>query len=230
VYYVHLDLDEIEVVDRRIRLLSHNRANVMSFRDSDHMASEGVSLRESVRRYLRELGIEPDEVRVSLLTNTRIFGYVFNPVSFYFVRGRVDDRLRLVIAEVHNTHGEEQVYPLVREGVDGVYRSSADKRMYVSPFINVEARYEFECRQLDDGGYDLRIDEFEPGQRSDGAPFFQAQLRVRPLPLTNVNVVKMLLRYPLMTAQTIGLIHWQGLKLWLRGVRYRKHTPKEAGT
>lgn len=232
VYYVHLDLDEVAEIDRRIRLFSYNRANVMSFRDTDHMARDGMSLRDSVRAYVREMGIDPNDVTVSVLTNTRILGYVFNPVSFYFVRDRVDDGLRLVIAEVHNTHGEEHVYPLARNGADGTYRSSAEKQFYVSPFIEMAARYEFECRELPNGAYDLRIDEFEPeeGSKTGRQPFFQAQLLVRPLPLTNGIVFKMLVRYPLITARTVALIHWQGLKLWLRGVRYRKHTPKEAGT
>jgi DUF1365 family protein len=234
VYYVHLDLDEIEDVDRRIRLLSHNGRNVLSFRDSDHMAAPGCSLRDTLRAHIAGLGIDPERAQVSLLTNTRIFGYVFNPVSFYFVRDRTTDALLHVIAEVHNTHGEEHVYDLSHEGDDGggVYRSSAGKRMYVSPFIEMAADYAFECRELADGAYDLRIDEFRLDARGDATPagapqpFFEAQLLVKPLPLTNANVAKMLLRYPAMTLRTIALIHWQGLKLWLRGVKYLPHTPR----
>lgn len=233
VYYLHLDLDEIEKVDDRIALLSYNGRNVLSLRDSDHMAAADCSLRETLRNYLRERGIEPDAAHVSLLTNARVFGYVFNPVSFYFVRSRETEELQLVIAEVHNTHGERHMYDLVREGDGEVYRSRAEKQFYVSPFIDMSGRYEFACRELAGGAYDLRIDEYRPS--SDGVPnerpFFQAQLVVKPLPLTNANVVKMLVRYPFMTLRTIYLIHWQGLKLWLRGVKYLPHRPKErAGT
>ena len=229
VYYVHLDLDEIAVVDRKIKLLSHNKANVLSFRDSDHMARDGQPLRDTMHARLRARGIDPDAMHVSLLTNARVFGYVFNPVSFYFVRGREEDALQLVVAEVHNTHGEEHVYDLTRAEDGEVYRSSADKSMYVSPFIDMAGHYRFECRELATGGYDLRIDEFRADERAcaSAKPFFQAQLVVEPLPLTNANVAKMLVRYPLITLRTIYLIHWQGLKLWLRGLKYLPHRPKE---
>ncbi len=238
VYYVDLDLDEIDEVVRRIVPFSHNRFNVMSFMDRDHMGVAGEGVRGAVRARLVARGIDPGTVRVSLLTNTRILGYVFNPVSFYLVRRRVGDALELVFAEVHNTHGEEHVYDLVRDGAapdvqagapalrspGAVYTSRADKAMYVSPFIDMEGRYVFECREGAGGAYDLRINEDHGDEL-----FFEAQLLVAPRALTNANVARMLLRYPFMTLKTIGLIHWQGLKLWLRGVKYQSHTPKEAG-
>jgi DUF1365 family protein len=245
VYYVDLDLDEIDEVARRIVPLSRNRFNVMSFLDRDHMGSAetnapatetcartgtpprtptmaGDGVRAAVRARLAARGIDPDAVRVSLLTNTRILGYVFNPVSFYLVRDRADDALRTVLAEVHNTHGEEHVYDLERVDDGAVYTSRAQKVLYVSPFIDMDARYVFECREGAGGAYDLRIDEYQGDEL-----FFQAQLRVSPRPLTNANVARMLARYPFMTLKTIGLIHWQGLKLWLRGVKFHSHKAAE---
>ncbi len=222
VYYFDLDLDEIGDVDRGIRVFGYNRRNVLSFRDSDHMSASGLGIRDALREHLSARGVDPDGVRVSLLTNTRVFGYVFNPVSFYFVRDRATLVLQHVIAEVHNTHGERHVYDLDRAPGGEVYASTAEKAMYVSPFIEMDARYAFECREDPGGAYDLRIDEY----RGDDL-FFQAQLRVAPQPLTNANVTKMLIRYPFMTLKTIGLIHWQGLKLWLRGVKYLPYTPPD---
>ncbi len=222
VYYVDLDLDEIDEVARRIKPFSHNRFNILSFMDRDHMGATGPGVRAAVRQRLAARGIDPDAVRVSLLTNTRILGYVFNPVSFYLVRDRADDALRLVMAEVHNTHGEEHVYDLERAGDGAVYTSRAEKALYVSPFIDMDARYVFECREEAGGAYDLRIDEYKGEEL-----FFQAQLLVSPRPLTNANVARMLARYPFMTLKTIGLIHWQGLKLWLRGVKFHSHKAHE---
>ena len=222
VYYVDLDLDEIDEVARHIVPFSRNRFNIMSFLDRDHMGATGQGVRAAVRVRLAERGIEPDAVRISLLTNTRLLGYVFNPVSFYVVRDRRDGALRTVLAEVHNTHGEEHVYHLDRVGDGDVYVSHMDKVLYVSPFIDMDARYVFECREGAGGEYDLRIDEYQGDEL-----FFQAQLRLKPRPLTNANVARMLARYPLMTLKTIGLIHWQGLKLWLRGVKFRSHKPHE---
>jgi DUF1365 family protein len=227
VYYVHLDLDELEEAARKIALLSYNGRNALSFRDTDHIGGSDGPLRERLRAYMEDRGFDPDGVRVSLLTNARVFGYVFNPVSFYFVRDRLTDGLLLVIAEVHNTHGEEHMYDLARDESTDVYRSAADKKLYVSPFIDMDGRYAFECRELAGGVYDLRIDQFRRNEGPDSQPFFQAQLLVKPVALTNANVVKMLVRYPFMTLRTIHLIHWQGLKLWVRGVKYLPHRPKE---
>lgn len=226
VYYCYIDLDEIGEVDRRIWPLSYNRFNVLSFLDGDHIGG-GVpptGIRESVRTHLAERGVDVGNGSVGILTNARVLGYVFNPVSFYFVRS-VDGGLRHLMAEVHNTHGERHVYDLTRDPEDAaVYRSAATKEFYVSPFIDMDARYEFSCSEQH-GRLALRIDEY----RGD-ALFFQADLQLAPRPFTNANVARMLARYPLITLKTIGLIHWQGLKLWLRGEKYRKHTPREVKT
>jgi hypothetical protein len=221
VYYCEFDLDEIQEVARRIHVLAYNRFSVMSFYDSDH-APSGRTVRAEVRDHLTARGIELDGARVSLLTNTRILGYVFNPVSFYFVRSR-DGVLQHVMAEVHNTHGEQHTYDLARlPGEEGVYCSRAEKEFYVSPFIDMEARYEFRALEDADGRLHIRIDEFQGASK-----FFRAQLDLDPRPLTNGNIALMLARYPLITLKTISLIHWHGLKLWLGGVRYRPNPGRQ---
>ena len=223
VYYCDFDLDEIREAARRIRLLSYNRFNVMAFFDRDHVREPGVTVNDALGVHLTERGIDTSGVRVSLLTNTRILGYVFNPVSFYFVRSPAGE-LRRVVAEVHNTHGDQYMYDLVRvPAEEGLYVSRVEKAFYVSPFIDMDARYEFRFREDSHGRLDIRIDEFHGSEM-----FFRAQLNLQPRPLTNANVARMLIRYPFITFKTIGLIHWQGFKLWLRGVRYRPYGGKAA--
>ena len=218
VFYCGFDLDELPEADRRLRLFSYNRGNVMSLQDRDHFGIGRGGIRAAVRERLASSGIDPAACTVTLLTNTRILGYVFNPVSFYLVRDG-HGSLCHVIAEVHNTQGQRHIYDLHRvPAAGGAYAATAEKAFYVSPFIDMEARYEFRCEESADGGLDIRLDEFR-----DGAVFFQAQLRLAPLPMTNRNIAKMLLRYPFMTARTTALIHWQGLKLWLRGEPYRRN-------
>jgi uncharacterized protein len=212
------DLDELPELERRLALFSVNRRNVVTLRDRDHF--DGTA---PLKQAVLDLVDDPSVERVLVLTQPRVLGYVFNPVSFYFVRRRSDDALQLVLAEVHNTHGEEHVYDLARTDESHVYTSRADKMLYVSPFIDMDARYVFECHERPGGRYDLRIDEYQHDEL-----FFQAQLTVAPRPLTNRNVAWMLARYPFMTVKTIGLIHWQGLKLWLRGVKYQPNPRKEA--
>jgi DUF1365 family protein len=232
VYYVLLDVDELEALDRRSQLFGYERRRLVSFREADHFGRHEVSLRAAVERRLVARGFDPRGWSITLLTNARVLGYVFNPVSFYFCRDAGGD-LRTVIAEVHNTQGEEHVYDLdLRPCAPGVgsnrddraavacgqhFRATAEKAFYVSPFIDMRARYDFEFR-IENGRYEIDIDE------SDGTRhFFHARLDVQAVPFNDRNLGWMLVRYPLVTAQTIGLIHWQALKLWRRGVRYRKN-------
>ena len=218
VFYCSFDLDEIAGLDRQIMLFSHNRFNAMSLLDRDHFSEEASDIRETARRRLVEGGIDLRDATVSLLAYPRIFGYVFNPVSFFICRGP-EGELRSVIAEVHNTHGERHCYDLQRVdgGVDGVYFAHAEKAFYVSPFIDMEARYEFSLR---DDGHTLRarIDEYRGEEM-----FFQADVVLRPMPFTNANVIRVLTDYPFMTLRTIGLIYWNGLKLRLRHVPFQRH-------
>ncbi len=223
VFYFYLDLEEIEAVDRNIRLFSYNRLNLLSLLDRDHMGAPGMGVRDSVYAHLRAGGFDPVPGRVFLLTTVRLLNYVFNPVSFYFCRD-ADGRLARVLAEVHNTWGQRHMYDLERRptGEDhSVYVAAAGKAFYVSPFIDMEAQYEFRFQEGEDGRIGVRIDASRQAR-----PFFEAGLDVRPLPLTDANVMKMLLRYPLVTFKTIAAIHWQGLKLWLRGERFRSNPNK----
>jgi DUF1365 family protein len=221
VFYLCLDLDEIPDVTRRSRLLSHNRPGVLSFYDRDHMAGENRSLRDSVYSYLESRGFDVKSGSVQLLTTARVLHYVFNPVSFYLCRDARGKLVR-VLAEVHNTWGEHHVYDLVSPetggdaGADGVYSAECDKSFYVSPFMDMTGHYQFRFQESQDGRMAVLIDE----SRDDGN-FFQAGLDLQPLALTDGNLARMLLRYPLNTIKTIAAIHWQGLRIWRAGERFR---------
>src|SRR4051794_29670645 len=146
VYYVALDLDELDEVPRRIRSISRGRANLLSFRDEDHFDPPATDVRSRVLGHLRSDGFDPDGWRIALVTNLRVLGYVFNPASFYLCRDRAGD-LRVVIIEVHNTHGERHLYSLGHGGKDpGELVDSMDKMFYVSPFIEMTGRYTVRVR------------------------------------------------------------------------------------
>ena len=211
VFYCGVDLAEIEELDRRMSLLSYNAPNVVSLQDRDHVDSG--SLRDVEKR----MGPAEQGETTSLLTNARIFNYLFNPVSFYLRRSS-EGRLSHVLAEVHNTHGQRHVYDLVRADSDpNEYVSGVDKAFYVSPFIQMQGRYTFRFRDVHDG-LEIAIEE-----RDEDGLFFEAALKLRAIPFTNANLVKLLLRFPLVTLKTITLIHWQAFKLWLRGVPFNRN-------
>ena len=214
VYQLLLDLDELPEIVRRVRLLGHNRRHVCEVRDSDHLGDPGCGLRQNVVHFLDRHGIDLDGGRIELLTNARVLGYVFNPVSFYWCRRR-DDTVACVIAEVHNTFGEEWCYLLEPEG-DGAFSASTAKRFHVSPFMGVEGSYRFRIHEPGERLF-VRID----GVR-DGRDHFCAVLTGARRELTTTELARHLVRYPLITAQVVGRIHLQALRLWGKRVPFHR--------
>ena len=217
VFYLALDLDELDEVPRRIRSISRGRANLLSFRDKDHFDPPAVDVRERLRDHLRRNGIDAEGWQVTLVTNLRVLGYAFNPASFFLCRDRAGE-LQAVTVEVHNTHGERHLYSLRRRGEASGFVDSMDKDFYVSPFIEVAGRYTVRVR---DEATRLRITINEdPG---DGL-LLHTSLDLARRRLTDRMIVRMLIRHPLVTYKTIGLIHWHALRLWLRGARFHRHS------
>ena len=144
-FYLALDLDELDEVPRRVRIVGRNRPNILTFRDADHLDPPADDLAASVLDHLRQAGEHPEGWRITLVTNLRVLGYVFNPASFYLCRDR-DGVLRVVIVEVHNTHGERHLYTLRPERVGPDFVSSMEKGFYVSPFIDAVGSYTVRVR------------------------------------------------------------------------------------
>lgn len=223
VWYLAVDLDELPEVDRRLRLLSLNRRNLLELRDADHLdPAPRTGLRAGVDGRLAALGLDPARTRVTLIAYPRVLGYVFNPVSFYLCHDLEGGALRLVIAEVHNTHGDREVYDFLPVGEGGpVFRGAQDKRMYVSPFIAPEARYELLVWE-DAAGLAITIREAETSDGAVEAALF-ARLQVRRRPLTDGQVLRLLARDPLVPLKTTALIMWHAARLWARGVPFRRY-------
>jgi hypothetical protein len=223
VFYFALDLAELDEVARRLRLVSRNRRGVFALRDDDHWVPSAQDLEASVHAHLREQGEEPERLRITMIANLRTFGHVFNPATFYLCHDP-EGGLRIVVVEVHNTHGERILYTLRprREGAAQVARMG--KEMYVSPFIGMNADYTVRVREDGDRTF-LVIDLAE-----DGQPLLQASLALRRERLTDASLLRMLLRYPLVTVKTIAMIHWHAFRLWRRGAPFHSHgaSPRSA--
>ena len=216
VYYFALDLSELHEVDRAVRLVGRNRRNVLQFRDDDHWPEPASDLQATVLGHLRAEGEDPTGWRITLVTNLRVLGYVFNPASFYLCR---DARgvLRVVVIEVHNTHLERHLYTLRPRAEGPRFVASMDKDFYVSPFIDMEGRYTV---HVQDDPTRLRI---AINQRQGDAPLLATSLVLERRRLTDRAVLRMLLRHPLVTHKTTALIHWHALNLWRRGVPFHRH-------
>lgn len=220
VYSLLVDVDRLAEVDRMSMFLSVNRANVASFHESDHAERPGETLRGWADRLLAEAGLPPAE-RVLLLAYPRILGYVFNPLSVWFCYGP-GEQLVAVIYAVRNTFGQRHSYvvPVVDGEIEPAgLRQSRAKRFHVSPFVGMEARYHF--RILPPGRtVRLRILETERGE-----PLLSATFRGTARPLGTASMAACLLKFPLLTWKIIGGIHWEALKLWLKGARFRRSPP-----
>ena len=228
VFYFALDLAELDEVARRVRLVSRNRRGLVTFRDADHLPQPARDLDADVRAHLRSEGHAPGDWRITLVTNLRILGYVFNPASFYLCRDAAGT-LRVVIVEVHNTFGERHLYTLQPAEAGGLaaaadradaappFAASMPKAFFVSPFISIDGRYAVHVRDEDDG---LRISIV---LRQDGEVALSTSLLLERRPLTDGVLLRLLLRHPLMTQRTMGLIHWHALRLWRRGATFHRH-------
>jgi len=226
VYYLALDLAELDEVARSVRLISRNRPNLLTFRDGDHLDPPATDLAADIRTHLRAEGVDPAGWQITLVTNLRVFGYVFNPASFFLCRDEAGE-LRMVVIEVHNTHGDRHLYTLRREadakgegapaGVGAGLIASMDKDFYVSPFIEMVGRYTVRVR---DEPTRLRITINED---QDSALLLHTSIDLTRRRLTDRTVARALVRYPFVTHKTIGMIHWHAWRLWRRGARFHRH-------
>ena len=204
------DLDELPALERRLALFSVNRRNVVALRDRDHFDGD-TPLKQAVL----DLVADPSVSRVLMLTQPRVLGYVFNPVSFFWCY-RADGSLACMVAELSNTFGER--LPEVLRGPELRYEHR--KRLHVSPFFGLDQSYEYAFSQPGDEVW-ARIHV----RGDDGARPLTAVLHGRRHELTNASVARLLARYPLQPLQVISLIHWQALRLFLKRVPFHHKPP-----
>jgi DUF1365 family protein len=210
-----LDLDELDEVDRRLRLLSVGRPNLLSFRPADHGPCDGGPLKPWALGELARAGIVLAEPRVGLLCFPRVLGYTFNPLSIWFCHD--GGRLAALIYEVRNTFGGRHRYVVGVDRCGPVSRHSVAKAFYVSPFLAMDAAYDFALRPP---GERLAVAIRERDARG---PLLLASHSGRRLPLTDAGIARAVLRDPGVTLRVIAGIHGEAFMLWLKGVpRFRR--------
>ncbi|NBB64972.1 DUF1365 family protein [Pseudomonas sp. ODNR1LW] len=214
VFWLLLDLTEIDALDARLRFFSRNRFNLLSFHDRDHGDGSGRDLRAQVQVHLASVGLDIDDGPVRLLTMPRVLGFVFNPISLYFCY-REDGRLAAVVYEVTSTFRERRSYVLPVKPSDaevGRFRQQIDKTLYVSPFMAMDMDYDFKGR-LPDESLAIAIN----GSDSEGL-LIATTMTGQRRPPTDRALAAAALAMPLLTLKVVAAIHWEALKLWLKGV------------
>ncbi len=216
VYYLCFALEDMGKLG--CALLSLSRFNVFGFYERDHGSKGEMPLADWVRKVLSEWGMTQADGKIVLLTLPRVLGYVFNPISMFFCLDKAGE-LRAVISEVSNTFGDRHCYLSFHD--DGRVISQDDvitsqKMMHVSPFVEVSGEYKFRFAYRED-----KIGVWIDHHDAEGL-LITTSLVGKRRNLTSVQLLHCFFTYPLITLKVITLIHYQALKLFVKGVRYRR--------
>jgi DUF1365 family protein len=214
-FWLLLDLDELTRPPARLALFSHNRFNIFSLHDRDYGDGSDTPLRVQIDCKLAEAGIAFTSGTVRLLCMPRMFGYSFNPLSIYFCAHQ-DGTPAAVVYEVHNTFGERHNYVIPVAAGDGI-RHSCQKAFYVSPFLDMDLRYDFAVRCPDE-----RLTVSIRASRIDETVMI-ARLSGDRRSLTDLALLRLLFTMPFVTFKVMAAIHWEALCLWTKGLRLNPH-------
>lgn len=210
-----IDIDEVDALAARMRLFSRNRFNLIAFHDRDYGDRSGSDLRGQIEALLCTAGIDFDGGPIRLLTMPRILGHVFNPISTWFCHVR-DGSLRATIYEVTNTFGDRHFYAIRADAECGTVLQSCHKALYVSPFMDMDMRYDFALKPPG-GSVSLTV----TGSDANGK-LIVASFAGKRRTLDDSALLGLLLGLPLLTLRVVAGIHWEALKLWLKGIGIRR--------
>jgi len=223
-FMMYIDLAEIDRVFQKRWFWSASRPALARFRREDHMGRPDEPLEKSVRDHIKTYTGVDSRGPIRLLTHLQYFGYCFNPVSFYYCFNETDTEVETIVAEVKNTPwGEQHCYVLdsrMDHGEGGIKRYHPTKEMHVSPFMQMDV------------DYDWRFSE--PGERlsvhmenhREGDKVFDATLHLRKVEISAMSLARSLTFHPFMTMRVFIAIHWQALRLWLKGSPVHDHPTK----
>lgn len=225
IFYVLFDVDRLDELARKRRLFSHNRFNLISVYDADHGRGVVGGLRQWAEETCAAAGITLAGGRVRLLAQPRMFGWAFNPISIWYCE-HADGQLRAVIAEVRNTFGEKHAYvlgpdaalPLASKGAALPYELELvkEKCFHVSPLLDLVGCYHF---RFSEPGERIRVLIHET---REGAPLLDATMAGEARAFGDGQICKQVLKMPIQAVKVVVGIHWQALKIWLRGAKFHK--------
>ena len=206
-----LDLDEIDLLEQKLWGFKRGEFSLFSFRDHDHIHLGHARAKDNVLAFIREQGVSEPIRQVLLLTNLRTLGYVFNPVSFYFLQGAHE---RWVVVEIGNTFWEQK--PLLMGPFQGdTYQQELPKEFYISPFLSLSNRLRLTVHWPTEK-LSIHIDDLA----ADGEKELTATFVGTRQPLSQHRLLMTALRFPLLCFTVMAGIHWHALKLWLKGVPF----------
>ena len=213
VFSLLIDLSELDLLDKNLKLFSYNKFNIISFYNKDHGRRDGSSLINWVIDNLEKNHINTNGILIKLLCYPRIFGYVFNPLSVFYVYDKNKDLIS-ILYEVKNTFGEQHTYVFKSEKGQNLLQHICKKKFHVSPFIEMNCVYFFWL--LKPGN---KISVIIDQNDKEGKILYASQDGVKS-ELNNSTLIKTYLKHPLMTFKIILAIHFEAFKLWTKGIKY----------
>ena len=215
VFSILLDISEIDILDKSLKIFSYNKFNIVSFYDADHGPRDGTSIKEWVIKNLNDNRINTENIKIKLLCYPRIFGYVFNPLSVFFIYNK-NSELISILYEVKNTFGEQHTYIFKTKENENYIKHTCKKKFHVSPFIEMDCTYFFKILKPSEK-ISVIIDQYD----EEGKLLYASQDGDR-IEFNNKNLVLSYLRHPLMTFKIIVAIHFEAFKLWTKGIKFVK--------
>lgn len=215
VFSLLIDLSELEYLNKKIKFFSHNKFNLISFYERDHGNRDDTSLVLWVKKNLEDNNISSKNVKIKLLCYPRILGYVFNPLSVFYIYD-IDETLKCILYEVKNTFGEQHTYIFKVDNEQNLYQHNCSKKFHVSPFIEMNCKYFF--RLLKPGEkISVIIDQYQADEK-----ILYASQDGKKADFNTKELIKSYLRHPLMTFKIISAIHFEAFKLWAKGIKLIK--------
>ena len=212
-----LDLDEVEKLDKKLSIFSHNKFNLFSFYDKDHGDRDGSSLKTWVLSNLKKFNIYQNINTIKLLCYPRIFGYVFNPLSIFYCYDNTN--LKAIFYEVKNTFNEQHTY-IFKVNNNEKIDQKCKKKFYVSPFMDMETYYNFKLLEPNE-----KLSVYIKQTDNEGTVLTATQTGDKK-ELSLKQLILNFIKYPLMTIKIISSIHYEALLLWKKGAIYRKRHKK----
>jgi len=215
VFSLLIDLSELENLSKKIKFFSYNKFNLVSFYEKDHGNRDGSSLVSWVKKNLEDININSENVKIKLLCYPRILGYVFNPLSVFFIYEE-SEKLICILYEVKNTFGEQHTYIFKVDNDQKLYQHNCSKKFHVSPFIEMNCKYFF--RLLKPGEkISIIIDQYQTDEK-----ILYASQDGQRVDFNTKELIKSYLKHPFMTFKIISAIHFEAFKLWVKGIKFIK--------